>query len=110
MLTHSLDETMAKAQKHEQMTKATRFTNVFGDVEIENIPKQVSLMRRKIDAYSKAGYRSYDKCTEQFAELEEEYIVEDPNEAVLNIEYVHSDLPFFKSISAKLNKSVVNIK
>lgn len=109
MQTQTIDETMARAKQHEKMTKATRFTNVFGDVEIEYVPKQESLMRYKIDQYTKEGYRSYDNAEEQASDIDN-IIVEDPNEAILNIEYKPSSLPFFKSISAKLNKSLVNIK
>ena len=111
MLTEILENTMAKAQKYEQMTKANRFVNVIGDAEIESMPQDYSVMRKKIDKYTKRGYRTFDsKNVSSECPDEDNFIVENPDEFVFNIEYSHSNLPFFKSICAKLNKPLSNIK
>ena len=103
MLRQILDDTMQKASKYEKMVQPSRITNVFGDVEIEPV-QQESLMQQKISKYIKKGYKN-DKVSE-----ENDFIVENPEEAILNIKYTPTNLPFFKSITSKLNKVIVNIK
>ena len=77
MLTQTLDETMAKAQKVEQVTRATRFGNVFKTVVKDKTAQDEVIMRKKIDKFTKKGFRSSKG---------------------------DSGLPFFRSITEKLNK------
>lgn len=116
MLLETLENTMAKAQKYEQITKATKFGNVYDNSasESENNFSE-KIMRKKIDKYTKRGHRSFDKTeTEEVvvSDIEDDFIVEDPHEVVFEITYTHSDLPFFRSIQEKLNKKakLCNIK
>ena len=103
MLTQTLDESMAKAQKYEHTTKAAKFGNVFKTITIDKTAQDEMIMRQKLDQYTQKGYRSFDKKEEKKAD----FIVEDPNEVVINIDFNNKNslgLPFFKSISTKLNK------
>ena len=115
MLLETLENTMTKAKKYEQITKATKFGNVYcaPAVESENNLSE-KIMRKKIDKYTKRGYRSFDsdRTEEVMNEEIDDYIVEDPQEAVFEIAFTHSDLPFFRSIQQKLNKkpTLCNIK
>ena len=104
MLAQTLDETMEKAQKVERITRATKFGSLFKTVAKDKLSKDEILMRKKIDNYTKEGFRSFDKKVEK----EENYIIEDPEEIIVNIDFNKnsSGLPFFKSISTKLNKVV----
>ncbi len=101
MLTQTLDESMAKAQKYEHTTRSAKFGSIFKAVaQNKDIQDE---MRKKIDQYTKEGYRSFDKQVEK----EKELIVENPNEIMINIDISDKNslgLPFFKSISTKLNK------
>ena len=102
MLIQTLEETMAKAQKHERVTRATKFGSAFKNITTDKKLQDEIIMRKKIDEYTQKGYRSFDKI-----EPKEEIIVENPNEIVVNIDISNKNslgLPFFKSITAKLNK------
>ena len=102
MLTQTLDETMAKAQKVEQVTRATRFGNVFKTVVKDKTAQDEVIMRKKIDKFTKKGFRSFDKKIEP----EDNFITEDPEEIIINVDFSKGDsgLPFFRSITEKLNK------
>ena len=104
MLTQTLDESMAKAQKYEHTTRVAKFGNVFKTIVKDASSQNEIIMRKKLDEYTKKGYRSFDKQEE---DKEKEFIVENPNEIKVNIDFGNKNslgLPFFKSISTKLNK------
>ena len=81
MLIQTLEETMAKAQKHERVTRATKFGSAFKNITTDKNLQDEIIMRKKIDEYTQKGYRSFDKI-----EPKEEIIVENPNEIVVNID------------------------
>ena len=102
MLAQTLDETMAKAQKVEQITRATKFGNIFKAVVKDKISQDELVMRKKVDEYTKEGFRSFDKQIE----AEKGLITEDPEEILVDINFSKSTngLPFFRSITSKLKE------
>lgn len=102
MLSETLDDTMAKAMKYENLTKASKFGSVYRNTRPDNGFENELLMLTKINEYTK-------KETERNAQDEEilKYIVDNPEEtsSVLDFEdSIKTGLPFFRSVEAKLDK------
>ena len=93
MLSKTLDQTMAKAMKLENMTRKT----TFGRGYIQNVDTAKDMIE-KLSPYVKSEKSSEDEILK--------YIVEDPNiiSPVFDFDKCErTGLPFFKSLSQKLN-------
>lgn len=101
MLNETLDRSMAKAQRHEILTKASKFSNLF-----KNITKDKSfqdeIMHSKLDKYIQKGIDTSTAIKESLYAYDE-YIVENPDEFQVEVNFGQpSDVPFFKSLYNKL--------
>lgn len=104
MLAQTLDNTMAKAQKIERMTKATKFSNVFRAVVSDGDFAQ-SLANRKLSDYVQQAKSDVEQKTAEEIEDIQEFIDEDPDDVSVKLEFASDNgLPFFRSIQMKLNK------
>ena len=102
MISKTLDESMAKAMKFENLTKASKFGSVFKGYKTEKtINKEIEQLE-KISEYVKTEPESAIQDDEVL-----KYITENPDEIVPifdNTNYVSTGLPFFKSINYKLSE------
>lgn len=102
MLNETLDRTMAKAQQHEFLTKASKFSNVFKNItKDKNFQKEI--MHAKLDKYIQKGVDTSSAIKESLYD-DSNFIVENPDEfqVELSFESESSGVPFFKSIYNKL--------
>ena len=102
MISKTLEESMEKAKKFENLTKASKFGNLFKDIYPEKTPEKELEMLQKISDYIKTE----EKPSEEDAEILE-YITENPDEIAPIFDFkntVSTGLPFFKSIDYKLSE------
>jgi len=102
MISKTLDETMAKTMRYENLTKASKFGDVFKGYRTEKSADKEIEMLEKISQYVKVEPESVKQDDEVL-----EYITENPDEIVPifdNTNYVSTGLPFFKSIDYKLSE------
>ncbi|MDY6310954.1 MAG: hypothetical protein SPL73_03630 [Cyanobacteriota bacterium] len=102
MLTNTLDETMSKAMKYENLTRASKFGTVYQN-KTNNIDENELLMLQKISKYVKP-----QKPTTEIEDEISEYIVEKPEQKskIFDFENRHkTGLPFFRSIEVKLGET-----
>ena len=99
MLKNTLDNTMKKAMKHENITRATRFGKNC-DADNEKTLEKEFLMIQKISKYTKKE--------EKPVNADEIVIIEDNiNDNIPMIKYklnYETNLPFFKPIQYKLSE------
>ncbi len=101
MLSQTLDDTMAKAMKFENLTKASKFGDVYKNTKPDNSFENELLMLSKISNYTKQD--SQKNTDDEVLK----YIVDNPedNASVLEFEdSIKTGLPFFRSVEAKLDK------
>ena len=97
MLSRTIDQSMAKAMKFENMTRR----NIFGRGHYTNIEPQ-----KEVDMLEKLS--PYIKSAQQVEKDDEvlNFIVENPNEIAPVFDFdkcERTGLPFFRSLSQKLN-------
>ena len=102
MISKTLEESMAKAMKFENLTKASKFGDVFKGYKTEKSADKEIEMLEKISQYVKVEPESAIADDEVL-----EYITENPDEIVPifdNTNHISTGLPFFKSIDYKLSE------
>lgn len=102
MISKTLDESMAKAKKFENITKASKFGDLFKDIYPEKSAEKEFEMLQKISEYVK---KEEEPSFEDAEVLE--YITENPDEIAPIFDFnssVSTGLPFFKSIDYKLSE------
>lgn len=102
MILKTLDESMAKAKKYENITKASKFGDLFKDIYPEKSAEKEFEMLQKISGYVKKE----EEPSIEDAEILE-YITENPDEIAPIFDFkgsVSTGLPFFKSIDYKLSE------
>jgi len=102
MISKTLDESMAKAMEFENLTKASKFGNLFKGAVSEKSAEKEFEMLQKISDYVKKE----EKTSFEDAEILE-YITENPDEIAPIFDFnstVSTGLPFFKSIDYKLSE------
>ena len=102
MISKTLDESMAKAMKFENLTKASKFGDVFKGYKTEKTADKEIEMLEKISQYVKVEPESAIADDEVL-----EYITENPDEIAPVLDFKNSPstgLPFFKSIDYKLSE------
>lgn len=104
MISKTLDESMKKAMKYENMTKASNFANIYENKNKENIKNSEIEMLQKISEYVKT-----EPATQTESEDSEvlEYITENPEKIAPVFDFSDrpaTGLPFFKSIDYKLSE------
>ncbi len=105
MLLKILDETMAKAAKYENLTRASKFGSKYFESDEKQSPEKELLMLKKISQYVKE--EETEKQSLQDKEISE-YIVENEEKNVKIFDLKarpYTGLPFFKSITYKLSES-----
>jgi len=103
MISKTLDESMEKAMKFENLTKASKFGSHYKSFIVEKTAEKEIEMLEKISEYVK---NEPIKMSEEDAEVLE-YITEDPDKIapILDFKNIPSTgLPFFKSIDYKLSE------
>ena len=103
MISKTLDESMAKAMKFENLTKASKFGGIFKNTVTEKSVEKEFEMLQKISPYTKENNIEISK---EDAEVLE-YITENPDEIAPVLDFKNSPstgLPFFKSIDYKLSE------
>ena len=103
MISNSLDESMAKAKKLENITKASKFGDLFKYIYPEKSAEYEYEMLEKISEYVK---KEPQKITTEDKEVLE-YITENPDEIAPIFDFNQNPstgLPFFKSIDYKLSE------
>ena len=103
MILRTLEESMEKAKKFENITKAAKYSNLFKGTIPEKSPEKEIEMLKKISQYVKDDQIQHSAQDDEILD----YITENPDEmnSVLNIKNsVSTGLPFFKSIDYKLSE------
>ena len=104
MLSKTLDESMEKALKYENLTKASKFSDVQRSVYSQKSQEKEIEMLQKISEYVKE--EPIEKTQREDAEILE-YITENPDKVVPIFDFSDrpsTGLPFFKSINYKLSE------
>ncbi|MBO6257488.1 hypothetical protein J6N69_05585 [bacterium] len=104
MISKTLDESMKKAMKYENMTKASNFANIYENINKENLKNSEIEMLQKLSEYVKN--ESAEQTEQQDAEIME-YITENPEKIAPVLDFSDrpsTGLPFFKSIDYKLSE------
>lgn len=102
MISKTLDETMEKAKKFENLTKASKFSSLFKGISVEKSAEKEFEMLQKISEYVKEDIQTPSEDAEIL-----EYITENPDEVAPIFDFngsVSTGLPFFKSIDYKLSE------
>ena len=103
MISKTLDESMEKAKKFENITKASKFGDLFKDIYPEKSTGREIEMLQKISQYVKEEPVLPTQEDEEVLE----YITENPDEIAPIFDLkntVSTGLPFFKSIDYKLSE------
>ena len=103
MITKTIEESMEKAKKLENITKASKFGDLFKDIYPEKSPEKEIEMLQKISEFVK---KEPQKITAEDEEVLE-YITENPDETAPILDFnknPSTGLPFFKSIDYKLSE------
>ena len=104
MLSKTLDESMEKAFKYENLTKASKFGDVKRNVYSQKSQEKEIEMLQKISEYVKE--KPKEKAEEEDTEILE-YITENPDKIAPIFDFSDrpsTGLPFFKSIDYKLSE------
>lgn len=104
MISKTLDESMKKAMKYENLTKASKFADYYEKKYKENIQNSEIEMLEKLSEYVKEEPKTQ---TEKQDEEILEYITENPDKIAPVFDFSDkpsTGLPFFKSIDYKLSE------
>ena len=104
MLSKTLDESMEKALKYENLTKASKFSDAPKSIHTQKSQEKEIEMLQKISEYVKE--EPVRETEREDAEIME-YIIENPDKVAPIFDFSDrpsTGLPFFKSIDYKLSE------